>query len=80
METKVNGFSAALLKTLKQGDTFTTEGFFQGVSSAPCIWTVESMGKGNGAYTLKVSYLGVDVGRFFVSLKKGDSYRLEEMR
>jgi hypothetical protein len=78
MGTEIKGFSVALLKSLKVGDTFNTEGFFQGIVPAPCVWTVESMGKDNGAYTLRATYFGVAVGKFFVSLKK-NKYQIEEM-
>jgi hypothetical protein len=77
MET-IQGLSVKLLKTLKKGDSFTSEGFFQGISSTPCVWTVDSVGKDNGAYVLMVSYLGIAVGKFFVRVKK-DKYHLEEM-
>ena len=75
METK--NFSADLLRSFKVGDTFITEGFFQGVSPLPCEWKVVSS-KDNGTYTLLVTYGGIAVGKFFVSVKK-DKYRLEEI-
>jgi hypothetical protein len=68
-------FTAELLRSLKVGDTFNTEGFFQGVSPLPCEWKVASIR--DNQYTLVLSYAGIQAGVFLVRVKK-DKFFLTE--
>ena len=56
------------LTLLKVGDSFETEGIFQGGCSDPLTWKLKSKGAGN--FRFDVSYLGgINVGQIDIEVR-----------
>jgi hypothetical protein len=58
------------LLAMKVGDTFESEGLFQGVSPEPVVWHLSTMirqkKKDEGEYVFMLTYFGVKIGEVCV--------------
>lgn len=61
--------SAEHLSSLAVGDTFESEGIFQGVTDEPVTWKLVK--KDKECYLLEASYMGIFLGAFEAVVKKG---------
>lgn len=64
--------SAAFYTTLKKGETFKTEGVFQGVSDKSVKWTVEDATHGGGVTRVRIvgTYMGINIGTRVINVGK----------
>lgn len=73
---KHSPFTPAYLATLKDGDSFETEGIFQGVSKANTVWTLNLSDVGQ--YVFTVTYMGVFIAEYLADIK-GENVVLEQI-
>ena len=74
-------FSPEQLRSLQLGDTFSTEGFCQGVTPEPVRWEVRKIEywTAGAKLELRATYLGVYIGGMQVTFK-GKKVDLRELR
>lgn len=79
MNTPMVLLGASHLRGLKRGDTFTTEGFFQGVTDKGVKWTLVGGNQEVGEYLFDTSYFRVRLGQFRALIKSNGQVEVEEV-
>jgi hypothetical protein len=80
MKADVVLLSKEHLATLKDSDTFETEGVFQGLSDAKVKWFLSNIlkEKKEVAYVFEVSYMGIHMGNYVATVKPNGQVEVGE--